>query len=126
MYAYYYNGHYQDSNKHKDYIFRKFVYDVEHMQENRGAWYAVVSFDLDNVPYCISKSTIQEMDESRWTLITGEKKVRYLKQCCTCEKPFYYLAKDDTCPHCGSGNWVYGWIDEPENFLTELDLQDLD
>ncbi|MCB2146547.1 MAG: hypothetical protein KQI81_08740 [Deltaproteobacteria bacterium] len=36
-----------------------------------------------------------------------------LKQCCTCEQTFTtpgYPGKE--CPHCGSGNWVYGYIDE--------------
>ena len=38
-----------------------------------------------------------------------------LKQCCSCEKVFYNFAKpskDCLCPHCKSGNWVYGYIDE--------------
>lgn len=37
-------------------------------------------------------------------------------QCCSCEKIFEYeqLTNDGCCPCCDSGNWVYGYIDEPE------------
>lgn len=38
---------------------------------------------------------------------------RRLKQCCSCEKTFTVL-KDRECPYCGSGNWVFGYIDDPE------------
>lgn len=34
-----------------------------------------------------------------------------LKQCGSCEKIFY---KGNECPYCGSGNWVFGYIDDPE------------
>ena len=38
-------------------------------------------------------------------------------QCGTCEQFFLESeleGEDRSCPHCGSGNWVYGCIDEPE------------
>ena len=36
-------------------------------------------------------------------------------QCCSCEAIFpYSLIVRGYCPNCGSGNWVYGYIDEPE------------
>jgi len=38
-------------------------------------------------------------------------------QCGTCERTFTTVTneKGDTeCPHCGSGNWVFGYIDDPE------------
>lgn len=34
-------------------------------------------------------------------------------QCGSCEQSFDEL-EDGSCPHCGSGNWVHGCIDEPE------------
>ncbi len=36
-------------------------------------------------------------------------------QCCSCEKVFTEkkLTPDRECPHCLSGNWVFGYIDEP-------------
>ena len=37
-----------------------------------------------------------------------------IKQCATCEQSFIRLSKDNTCPYCGSGNWVYGCIDNPD------------
>lgn len=41
-----------------------------------------------------------------------EKKVC---QCCSCEHIFIEADLDDgSCPHCLSGNWVRGYIDEPE------------
>lgn len=33
-------------------------------------------------------------------------------QCGSCEKTFFNLTKDNECPHCESGNWVEGSIDE--------------
>jgi hypothetical protein len=35
-------------------------------------------------------------------------------QCCSCEKTFYYgdIGFNRTCPHCSSGNWVFGYIDD--------------
>jgi hypothetical protein len=33
------------------------------------------------------------------------------KQCGSCEQIFKNL-KDNSCPFCGSGNWVNGYIDE--------------
>jgi len=36
-----------------------------------------------------------------------------LKQCCTCERVFR-LTKQGNCPHCGSGNWVIGYIDSED------------
>jgi len=37
-------------------------------------------------------------------------------QCCSCEQTFFesYLV-DGGCPHCFSGNWVRGYIDETES-----------
>jgi Zn finger protein HypA/HybF involved in hydrogenase expression len=37
-------------------------------------------------------------------------------QCCTCEHVFIEneLTETRTCPNCGSGNWVFGYIDDPE------------
>ena len=35
-------------------------------------------------------------------------------QCGSCEQVFYRLTEDRKCPHCGSGNWVFGYIAEPE------------
>jgi len=39
-------------------------------------------------------------------------------QCGSCEK-YFTEPKDGECPHCGSGNWVKGCIDEPES-ITDL------
>ena len=33
--------------------------------------------------------------------------------CGSCEQ-FFNELKDGDCPYCGSGNWVFGCIDEPE------------
>lgn len=35
-------------------------------------------------------------------------------QCCSCESVFTELDKNGNCPYCHSGNWVYGYIDDPE------------
>jgi len=35
-----------------------------------------------------------------------------MKQCGSCDNVFENKYED--CPHCGSGNWVYGYIDEEE------------
>ncbi len=40
-------------------------------------------------------------------------------QCCTCEKFFDILPEDKTCPHCGSGNWVEGCIDDEEDDVND-------
>jgi len=37
-----------------------------------------------------------------------------LMQCCSCEKIFTELTINETCPFCSSGNWVKGYIDDPE------------
>jgi len=35
-------------------------------------------------------------------------------QCCSCENVFDEAKLvDRDCPYCRSGNWVYGYIDEP-------------
>lgn len=39
-------------------------------------------------------------------------------QCGSCEK-FFDESKDGHCPHCGSGNFVKGCIDEPD-LVTQL------
>jgi ribosomal protein S27AE len=36
------------------------------------------------------------------------------KQCGTCEEIFTNPTADRTCPNCGSGDWVNGYLDEPE------------
>lgn len=38
-------------------------------------------------------------------------KIEHNKQCGSCEKSFTKLGEDNTCPFCGSGNWIYGNID---------------
>lgn len=38
-----------------------------------------------------------------------------IKQCCTCEQVFTEANEDKTCPNCKSGNWVFGYIDDPES-----------
>jgi len=36
-------------------------------------------------------------------------------QCCSCEGVFKETdLMGGVCPHCGSGNWIWGYIDEPE------------
>lgn len=41
-------------------------------------------------------------------------------QCGSCEQTFDEVDLDDgSCPHCGSGNWVRGCIDEPEPPVQE-------
>ena len=35
-----------------------------------------------------------------------------IKQCCTCEL-FFVTHNGESCPYCGSGDWVYGFIDAP-------------
>jgi len=42
-------------------------------------------------------------------------------QCCTCETVFTKPDEDNTCPNCGSGNWVEGYIDEPEPIDQAID-----
>jgi hypothetical protein len=37
-----------------------------------------------------------------------------IKQCGSCEGTFKKFGIGRTCPHCFSGNWVYGYIDEAE------------
>jgi len=42
-------------------------------------------------------------------------KCEHICQCCTCEKTFKHNEiKQASCPHCKSGNWVFGYIGEPE------------
>jgi Zn finger protein HypA/HybF involved in hydrogenase expression len=57
------------------------------------------------------------------TLIDGSFKIMNdsiqqldnLCQCGSCEKTFKKSQlKENSCPHCGSGNWVYGYIDEDD------------
>lgn len=36
-------------------------------------------------------------------------------QCGSCEQVFHELTESRECPHCGSGNWVEGYIDEGGN-----------
>tara|TARA_R110002020_G_scaffold206040_1_gene411049 strand:+ start:1921 stop:2253 length:333 start_codon:yes stop_codon:yes gene_type:complete len=50
-------------------------------------------------------------------------------QCGSCENFFSTHADDgygDECPHCGSGNWVKGAIDDPysEEELQEIEEQE--
>jgi len=35
-----------------------------------------------------------------------------MKQCCSCEQEFEDTDNENGCPHCGSGNWVFGNIDQ--------------
>jgi hypothetical protein len=35
-------------------------------------------------------------------------------QCCTCERVFHLPDENNQCPYCKSGNWIWGFIDEPE------------
>ena len=35
-------------------------------------------------------------------------------QCGSCERPFLKSEDQEYCSYCGSGNWVYGYIDLPE------------
>ena len=43
------------------------------------------------------------------------KKCECICQCGSCEKTFKHnKVKEAFCPYCGSGNWVFGLIDEPE------------
>ena len=38
-----------------------------------------------------------------------------LCQCCSCEQIFQEAELvDGSCPNCGSGNWVFDYIDNPE------------
>ena len=40
-----------------------------------------------------------------------------IAQCCSCEKYFIAYNENETdCPHCCSGNWVYGCIDDADRF----------
>ena len=48
---------------------------------------------------------------------TADKKDLAIKQCGSCEQTFTKL-KDRTCPHCGSSNWVNGFIDESTDLAT--------
>ena len=43
-------------------------------------------------------------------------------QCGTCDQTFEELAFEMYCPHCGSGNWVKGFIDEPECTCVPVDI----
>ena len=46
-------------------------------------------------------------------------------QCGSCEQFFAAPDKEGECPHCGSGNWFKGTIDEPEpeELVTVYDLE---
>ena len=52
------------------------------------------------------------------------KKDLRIKQCCSCEKVFkkFKKEKERVCPYCFSGNWVYGYIDEPERRGEKMKL----
>jgi len=41
-------------------------------------------------------------------------------QCGSCEQEFHEPNSEKQCPHCGSGNWVEGHIDDP---LSKLSYQ---
>lgn len=41
-------------------------------------------------------------------------------QCGSCEQVSDHPTKDLKCPNCHSGNWVYGFIDEPDNAINAL------
>lgn len=40
-------------------------------------------------------------------------------QCCSCEAFFNTPTDDDQCPHCFSGNWIEGAIDDPAKEESE-------
>ena len=42
----------------------------------------------------------------------GKQLSLLVKKCMTCEKQFE-SHNSERCPHCGSGDWVYGTLDEP-------------
>lgn len=42
------------------------------------------------------------------------KEENRIKQCGSCERTFKKFGEGRTCPYCHSGNWVYGYIDDPE------------
>ena len=50
-------------------------------------------------------------------------RVNRQKQCGSCENTF--TSKGD-CPYCGSGNWVYGYIDDTHESETALDNHNFD
>ena len=53
-----------------------------------------------------------------------DKKERELCQCCSCEQYFIAHNENETdCPHCYSGNWVYGCIDDADQhgFMADGD-----
>ena len=47
----------------------------------------------------------------------------WLKQCCSCEMTFINSPENNTCPNCGSKNWVFGYLDEPETFIKKNQLR---
>lgn len=42
----------------------------------------------------------------------GKQLSLLVKKCMICEKQFE-SHNNERCPHCGSGDWVYGTLDEP-------------
>lgn len=42
----------------------------------------------------------------------GKQLSLLVKQCMTCEQKFESY-NGESCPHCGSGDWMYGTLDEP-------------
>jgi hypothetical protein len=55
---------------------------------------------------------------SHWDSVTGQTVAFFgphAHQCCSCEQTFSQRSPyRRECPHCGSGNFVDGYIDEPE------------
>lgn len=57
--------------------------------------------------------TVLELVQDEKTIDGKPVKVwQPVMQCCTCENYFEELTENKTCPKCGSGNWVHGYIDE--------------
>jgi rubrerythrin len=53
-------------------------------------------------------ANVHPLREYHIVIETTENKM----QCCSCEKVFKHTDADNCCPYCGSGNWVFGFIDD--------------
>lgn len=76
----------------------------------------------------LSELDIQEkLMEDNDYFVDVERKKR-IKQCCSCEAIIEEVDKDNSCPFCQSGNWVYGYIDDEEKHKCDLcgDYFDID
>ena len=87
------------------------AFDFKSLVEHRGHHIEVnVYGTLDGGIY---NAAVECMD-CNTVLLDFDNEEAEIHQCGSCEEIFSKPTADGNCPHCKSGNWVNGYIDEPE------------